>query len=135
PAAAHHLQRHPIGRQQALGQRAHTLGRGRYPTRRTNVAVLADRDLAKLAMHIQANRTPHPPRHSHTHLHSSTSRNGRTNGTTTQTDTSSKLNPGKSQARPNEKPGLEAHRPNRPTPLRSPNKAPVPDQPNLRSAP
>ena len=37
--------------------------------------------------------------------------NGRTSGTTTQTDTSSQLNPGKSQGRPNEKAGLEAHRP------------------------
>jgi hypothetical protein len=37
---------------------------------------------------------------------------GRTSGTTTQTDTSSKLNPGKSRGRPNEKHGLEAHRSN-----------------------
>src|ERR1019366_3378570 len=60
---------------------------------------------------------------------------GRTSGTTTQTDTSSRLNPGKSQGRPIEKPGLEAHRAKRPTRLRSPKKAPVPDQPNLRSEP
>jgi hypothetical protein len=32
-------------------------------------------------------------------------------------------NPGKSHGRPNEKPGLEADRANRPTRLRSPNKA------------
>jgi hypothetical protein len=36
---------------------------------------------------------------------------GRASETTTQTDTSSKLNPGKSQGRPSEKAGLEAHRP------------------------
>jgi hypothetical protein len=60
---------------------------------------------------------------------------GRTSGTTTQTDTSSKLNPGKSQGRPNEKPGLAAHRQKRPTRLRSLKKAPVPDEPKLRSEP
>jgi hypothetical protein len=37
------------------------------------------------------------------------------------------LNPGKSQGRPNDKHGLEAHRRKRPTRLRSPKKAPVPD--------
>ncbi len=50
----------------------------------------------------------------------------RTSGTTTQTDTSSQLNPGKSQGRPNEKPGLEAHRSKRPTRLRSPKEGPCP---------
>jgi hypothetical protein len=59
----------------------------------------------------------------------------RTSGTTTQTDTCSRHNPGKSQGRPNEKAGLEAHRANRPTRLRSPNKAPGPDRPTLRPAP
>jgi hypothetical protein len=51
---------------------------------------------------------------------------GRTTGKTTQTDTSSKLNPGKSQGRPNEKHGLEAHRAKRPTRLRPPNERPCP---------
>jgi len=60
---------------------------------------------------------------------------GRTSRTTTQTDTSSRLNPGKSQGRPSEKAGLEAHRPKRPTRPRSPKKAPVPDHPTVRSAP
>jgi hypothetical protein len=60
---------------------------------------------------------------------------GRTSGTTTQTDTCSQHNPGKSQGRPNEKHGLKAHRTNRPTRLRSPNKAPVPDHPTLRPEP
>jgi len=41
------------------------------------------------------------------------------------------LNPGKSQGRPNEKHGLEAHRRKRPTRLRSPKKAPVPDHQTL----
>ena len=45
------------------------------------------------------------------------------------------LNPGKSQGRPNENPGLEAHRSKRPTRLRSPKEAPVPDLPTLRSDP
>jgi hypothetical protein len=36
-----------------------------------------------------------------------------------------RLNPGKSQGRPNEKPGLEAHRSKRPTRLRSPNARPL----------
>jgi hypothetical protein len=60
---------------------------------------------------------------------------GRTSGTTTQTDTCSRHNPGKSQGRPNEKPGLEAHRANRPTRLRSPNEAPIPDRSTLRPDP
>ena len=51
---------------------------------------------------------------------------GRSSGTTTQTDTSSQLNPGKSQGRPNEKHGLEAHRSKRPTRLRSPKEGPCP---------
>src|SRR5689334_17981331 len=62
-------------------------------------------------------------------------RSGRTSGTTTQTDTCSRHNPDKSQGRPNEKPGLKAHRANRPTRLRSPNKAPVPDRSTLRPDP
>ena len=37
--------------------------------------------------------------------------------------------------RPNELPGLEAHRQKRPTRLRSPKKAPVPEQPTLRPKP
>jgi hypothetical protein len=40
-----------------------------------------------------------------------------------------------SQGRPNEKPGIEAHRANRPTRLRSPKKAPVPDHPTLGREP
>src|SRR5262249_48542046 len=43
--------------------------------------------------------------------------------------------PYESQGRPNEKHGLEAHRTKRPTRLRSPNKAPVPDHPKLRRGP
>ena len=50
---------------------------------------------------------------------------GRTSGTTTKTDTSSKLNPSKSQGRPNENHGLEAHRSKRPTRLRSPKQEPL----------
>jgi hypothetical protein len=46
------------------------------------------------------------------------------------------LNPGKSQGRPNEKPGLEAHRSKNGLPVCVlPSEAPVPDQPNLRSEP
>ena len=41
------------------------------------------------------------------------------------------LNPGKSQGRPKDKHGLEAHRRKRPTRLRSPKKAPVPDHRTL----
>jgi hypothetical protein len=40
------------------------------------------------------------------HLHRSLTVSERTSGKTTQTDTSSQLNPGKSQGRPNEKHGL-----------------------------
>ena len=88
-----------------------TLRRARHPARRADIAVLADRHHTEVAMHIQANRTTDPSRQSPPHT--STARVdacGRTSGTTTQTDTSSQLNPGKSQGRPNEKPGLEAHR-------------------------
>src|SRR3954447_24947788 len=53
---------------------------------------------------------------------------GRTSGTTTQTDTCSRHNPRKPQGRPIEKPELEAYRANRPTRLRSLNKASVPDR-------
>jgi hypothetical protein len=49
--------------------------------------------------------------------------------------TCSRHNPGKSQGRPNENPALAAHRPKRPAQLRSPNKAPVPDHPTVRTGP
>ena len=64
-------------------------GVARHPTRRANLAVLADRDHTELAVHVQADRTTNPSRQSH---HSPPTRltvSGRTSGTTTQTDTSS----------------------------------------------
>jgi hypothetical protein len=136
PAAARHLQRHPIRRHQALRQHCQSLRRARHASAGAHLAVLTDRDHAEITVNIQADRTTSPPRQRHpspptTRL----TPNGRTSGTTTQTDTCSQHNPGKSQGRPNELPGLEAHRANRPTRLRSPNKAPVPDPPTLRPDP
>jgi hypothetical protein len=46
--------------------------------------------------------------------------------------TCSRHNPGKSQGRPNEKHGLKGRRAFRPTRLRSPTQAPVPDRSTLR---
>jgi hypothetical protein len=60
PAAARHLQRHPIRWQQALRQRLDPLQRARHPARRADIAVLADRDLAEVAVHIQANSHDRP---------------------------------------------------------------------------
>ena len=131
PAAARHLQRDPVRRQQALRQRRETIRRARHATDGADLPVLANRDHTEIAVHIQADRTTNPSRQRHLSPPSTVGLtvSGRTSGTTTQTDTSSQLNPGKSQGRPNEKHGLEAHRSKRPTRLRSPKKAPVPDEP------
>ena len=136
PAAARHLQRHPIRLHQAVGQQHQPLRGARHATGNADLAVLTDRDHAEITVNVQTDRPTGPP--SQRHLSpplTQIERGGRTSGTTTQTDTCSQHNPGKSQGRPNEKPGLKAHRANRPTRLRSPNKAPVPDHPTLRPDP
>ena len=79
-------------------------------------------------MHSQADRATNPSQKRHFSPPTSPTTRGRTSGTTTQTDTSSRLNPGKSQGRPKTDHGLTAHRTKRPTRLRSPKKAPVPDR-------
>jgi hypothetical protein len=136
PAAAGDLQRHPIRRHQALGQQGQSLRRARHPSAGTHLTVLTDRDHAEVTVNVQADRPTGPPaqRHLSPPL-TQFERGGRTSGTTTQTDTCSQHNPGESQGRPNEKHGLEAHRANRPTRLRSPTEAPVPDRSTLRPDP
>ena len=106
PAAARHLQRDPV-RQQALRQRRETIRRARHATDGADLPVLANRDHTEIAVHIQADRTTNPSRQRHLSPPSTVGLtvSGRTSGTTTQTDTSSQLNPGKSQGRPNEKRG------------------------------
>jgi hypothetical protein len=135
PATARHLQRHPIGLHQAA------------PATSTPQACAPPEPRTEPG---PPHRSPrhrshgeHPGRSRDRPTSPTTSsppttrltRSGRTSGTTTQTDTSSRLNPGKSQGRPNEKHGLKAHRANRPTRLRSPTKAPVPDRSTLRPDP
>jgi len=53
PRAARYLQRNPVGRQQALSQRPYPLRRGGHPAGREHRALLADRDLDEIKMHIQ----------------------------------------------------------------------------------
>src|SRR4051794_31947543 len=77
-------------------------------------------------MNVEPDRSTDPPRQRHFSPPPRLTSNGGTSGTTTQTDTCSQHNPGKLQGRPNEKPGLEAHRANRPTRLRSPTQSPCP---------
>ena len=53
PRAASHLERDPVGRQQAVGQRLDPLGRRGHPAGRPHLALLADRDLDEVKVHIQ----------------------------------------------------------------------------------
>ena len=69
PAAARHLQRHPIRRHQALRQHLQPLRRARHPTAGADLAVLTDRDHAEVTVNIQADRSTDPPRQRHPHLH------------------------------------------------------------------
>jgi hypothetical protein len=56
PSAASHLERHPIVRAQAPREQLERL-RGRLdPTRRAHRAVLRDRDLTEIAVHVQPDR-------------------------------------------------------------------------------
>ena len=86
------------------------LRRARHPTGRPDPAVLTDRHHSEIATGIRADRATNRSRQIPT-LTSTRLRCARTSATTTQTDPSSQLNPGKSQGRPNKTPGLEAHRP------------------------
>jgi hypothetical protein len=52
PAAARHLQRHPIGRQQTLLQCPETLRRARDSTARADLRVLADRYHTEIAVQV-----------------------------------------------------------------------------------
>ena len=117
----------PIRRLKALSQRLDRLRSARHPTRRADHPVLADRDHTEITMNIQTDRTTNPPQQQrHLSPPHRRQRAGEPAGRTTQTDTSSQLNPRKSQGRPNEKHGLETHRQKRPTRLRSPKKGPCP---------
>ena len=61
PRATRHLQRHPIGRQQTLRQRLDPLRSRRHPAGRVHLALLADRDLDEVEMHIQADAPAQRP--------------------------------------------------------------------------
>ena len=136
PAAAGHLQRHPIRPHQALApalpvppacsapDRRCAPGRPHRSRPRRSHGERPGRSLDRPTSSTPS--SPPPTRLTHS---------GRTSGTTTQTDTCSRHNPGKSQGRPNEKPGLEAHRANRPTRLRSPNRSPCPGSPDPTAGP
>ena len=136
PAAARHLQRHPIRPQQALapttpGPPACSAPERRCaprPPRRSRPRRSHGERPARSRDRPTSTTPSSPPP---TQLTTS----GRTSGTTTQTDTCSQHNPGKSQGRPNEKPGLEAHRAKRPTRLRSPNRSPCPGSPDPKAGP
>lgn len=134
PAAARHLQRHPVRRHQALRQSGDPVRRARDPTSRAHHPVLTNRDLTELPVHIQTDRATNPSRQSqlsppldcdagepagqrHRPIRARSSiqasrRGGRTKST------GSKL--------------IDQLRPTR---LRSPNEAPVPDEPNVRPRP
>ena len=79
PRVPRHLQRHPILPPEAAGEQPERLRRRRDPPRRAHHPVLDDRDLAKVAMHVQPDRP-------HLNLLASIT-DGRTGGQTTQTDT------------------------------------------------
>jgi hypothetical protein len=76
-------------------------------------------------MHVQTNPATNPSRQSHHSPPARLSVRGEPAGQRHRPIRAQPLNPGKSQGRPNEKPGLEAHRSKRPTPLRSPNARPL----------
>ena len=128
PTRTRHLQRHPVGRQQTLGQQPQALRCARHPPRGADLPVLADRDHTEIAVHIQADRTTHPSdqRHPFTSTASWLTRWENQREKRHRPIRAQTLNPGKSQRRPNEKHGLEAHRQKRPTRLRSPNEGPCP---------
>ena len=120
PRVAGHLQRHPVARIEALREQLQLLGPGLDPARRSQPALLDDRDLAEVAMNIQRycphlvlltvdDRAGEPvgKRHRRIRARSAT---GQVAGAAT------------------EKPGLEAHRPNRPAQPAFSQKAPRPSR-------
>ena len=130
PTAPRHLQRHPVGGQQALRQQPQAFRCTGDPARGADFPVLADRDHTEITVHIQADRPADPSdqRHCFTSTQRWLTQGGRTSGKTTRPIRALPLKPGKSQGRPRDKHGLEAHRQKRPTRLRSPKEAPVPDR-------
>ena len=57
PRAAGHLQRDPVGRHETVDQRRDPVRRGRHPSGRVHLALLADRDLDEVKVHIQPDTT------------------------------------------------------------------------------
>jgi hypothetical protein len=53
PGIAGHLERHPVFVAEAAGEQLELLGGGRDPRRRADLASLADRDLAEVAVDVQ----------------------------------------------------------------------------------
>src|SRR5215218_8620864 len=96
PRAPRHLQRHPIARRKTRREQLKPLRRRRDPTSRAQRAALDDRDLAEIAVHVQADRSPH---RSHLALlySSTTSQNRRANDNDRCVLAA---HPGKSQGRP-----------------------------------
>ena len=53
PRVPRHLERHPVIRAKAPCEQLDLLGLGLDPTRRAELTILDDRDLAEIQMHIQ----------------------------------------------------------------------------------
>ena len=132
-AAARHLQRHPIRRLQALRQRLDALRRARHSTTERVSTVFADRDLARLRCTSRPIARPTHLGSPNPHLHSSLvmreNRRRRHRPIRARSSIQASRRGGRTKSS-----GLE-HRSKRPTRLRSPNEAPVPDRPNLRPEP
>ena len=135
PRAASHLQRHPIRRLKALRQLRSASGvLGTRPAERTSPSSqiattqksrCTSRPIAR-PTHLNNNDT------SHLQFVDNERENQRDNDTDRyELEAQSRQVAGAA----NEKHGLEAHRQLRPTRLRSPKKAPVPDHPTLRPEP
>jgi hypothetical protein len=121
PAAAGHLERHAVIRAQALRQPLEPLRLGLDPTRRAHHAVLRDRDLAEIAVHVQPDRSTDRPPHDNL-LASMDGENQRANDNDRYVLAAQ---PGQvAGAAKKDKPALEAHRPKGPARLRSPRKPP-----------
>src|SRR4051795_396558 len=111
------------------------LRRAGHPSAGPDLAFLADRDHAEVAVNVQADRAADPPRHSHPHLHDATDEreNQRDNDTDRYVlEAQSRQVAGaaerKARARsPSSKNGLPA--------CVLPTEAPVPDHPTLRPEP
>src|SRR5450755_1962182 len=137
PTGTRHLQRHSVGGQQTLRQQSQPLGCARHPPRGADLPVVADRDHTEITVHIQADRTTHPS--DQRHLFTSTAwwltrwENQRKNDTDRyelERSIQASRRGGRKKStgsKPIAKNGLPV--------CVLPMKAPVPDEPNVRSRP